>query len=218
MGMDSGQQLKDEATGQTYALDQPSMVLGRTSPGHPVDPGFLHIEHDTVSRRHAELRWSEGAFQLTNLSTTNPVYINGQMVEHCLLKVGDRLQFGDCVLNLVTTRITITPRPSLGLRMGERSESIQGYTVALGGPGGSAERWYDQEILIEGLPPQCLCLAWKEIAGRYELSYHGTTRPPVHITRLKGELEWLAVLPPDQPGGVRPGDRIRAAEVELQLF
>ncbi len=216
--MDSGLQLKDETTGQTYPLDHPSMVLGRTSPGTPVDPGFLHIEHDTVSRRHAELRWNEGAFQLTNLSTTNPVYINGQMVEQCLLRAGDRLQLGDCVLNLVTTRITLKPRPPLHLQVGGQTIAVSGYTVALGGPGGATERWYDQEVIVDGLPPQCLSLAWKEIAGRYELGYHGTHRPPVHITRVKGDLEWLALLPPDQPGGVRPGDRIRAAGVELQIF
>lgn len=216
--MDSGLQLKDEVTGQTYALDHEAMVLGRTSPGHPVDPGFLHIEHDTVSRRHAELIWSGGAYQLSNLSTTNPIRINGQTVEQCLLRAGDQLQLGECVLNLVSTRIIIKPRPPLSISIGERRQSITGYTVALGGPGGASERWYDQEILIEGLPPQSLCLAWKEIAGRYELSYYGNSRPPVQITRLKGELEWLALLPPDRPGGVRAGDLIRVAAVELRLF
>lgn len=216
--MDSGLQLKDEATGQTYSLEYPAIILGRTSPGHPVEPGFVHIDQDTVSRRHAQLNWSEGAYLLTNLSTTNPIRINGQMVEQCLLKAGDQLQLGECVLNLVSTRITIKPRPPLTLKVGERTEVVQGYTVALGGPGGAPDRWYDQEVLIEGLPPQSLCLAWKEIAGRYELSYHGSQRPPVQITRVKGGLEWLALLPTDRPGGVRPGDRIRVEGIEVQIF
>lgn len=216
--MDSGLQLQDETTGQTYPLDHAAIILGRTSPGYPVEAGFLHIEHDTVSRRHAELSWSEGAYRLSNLSVTNPIRINGETMQQCLLKAGDRLELGECVLRLVSTRIAIPARPPLSLRIGARSETVNGYTVALGGSGGAAERWYDQEILIDGWPPQCLCLAWKEIAGRYELSYHGTARPPVHITRVKGELEWLALLPTDRPGGVRPGDWIRAAGVELQLF
>ena len=216
--MDSGLQLKDEATGQTYPLDHESMILGRTSPGYPVDPGFLHIEHDTVSRRHARLVWSEGAYQLTNLSTTNPVHINGHKVENCLLKAGDLLQLGECVLNLVSTRLTIAPRPALQVQVGAQTVAISGYTVALGGPGGTPDRWYDQEILIEGLPPHCLCLAWKDVAGRYELSYSGLKRPPVQVTRVKGELEWLCSLPPDRPGGVRPGDLIRVGATEIRLF
>lgn len=216
--MDSGLQLKDEATGQTYCLDHESMILGRTSPGYPVDPGFLHIEHETVSRRHAQLVWSGGAYQLTNLSTTNPIHINGHKVEQCQLKAGDMLQLGECVLNLVSTRITIKPRPPLQVQVGTQTIVVTGYTVALGGAGGTPDRWYDQEIVVEGLPAQCLCLAWKDIAGRYELSYRGLTRPPVHITRVKGELEWLSTLPPDRPGGVRPGDLICVGEAEVRLF
>lgn len=216
--MDSGLQLKDEATGQTYPLDQEAMVLGRTSPGYPVDPGFVHIENDTVSRRHAELAWSPAGFLLVNLSTTNPIRINGQQLELCVLRAGDRLELGECALQLVSTRIALKARPSLSLRLGEQVFPVTGYTVALGGPGAKPDRWYDQEIFLEGLPPQCLCLAWKDIAGRYELSYRGRPTLPVQITRSKGELEWLALLPADRPGGVRPGDRIRVGEVEFQVF
>lgn len=216
--MDSGLQLKDEATGLTYALDQETMVLGRTSPGYPVDPGFVHIEHDTVSRRHAQLEWGEAGYQLTNLSTTNPILVNGVSVQQCLLKAGDQLRLGECQLLLASTRIVIQPRPPLSLRCGERLLAVTGYTVALGGPGGSRQSWFDQEIELDaGLPPQCLCLAWREISGRYELSYHGLNRPPVQITRRKGELEWLALLPADRPGGLRLGDRVRLGPVEFEL-
>jgi pSer/pThr/pTyr-binding forkhead associated (FHA) protein len=217
--MDSGLQLKDEATGQTYPLDQASMILGRTSPGYPVDPGFLHIEHDTVSRRHAELQWSQGAYQLTNLSATNPIRINGQMVEQCLLKAGDQLQLGECHLQLLSTRIVLQPRPPLSLKLNHSVVVVSGFTVALGGPGGSKQGGFDQEIELDpSLPPQCLSLAWKEIAGRYELSYQGLHRPPVYITRRKGELEWLALLPPDRPGGLRIGDRVRVGSTDFELL
>lgn len=216
--MDSGLQLKDSASGQTYPLDQESMVLGRTSPGYPVDPGFVHIEHDTVSRRHAELAWSPAGFLLVNLSSTNPIRVNGHVVDKCVLKAGDQLQLGECSLQLVSTRIALGARPSLQLRQGEQVFPVTGYTVALGGPGGKPDRWYDQEILLDGLPSQCLCLAWKDIANRYELSYHGPATLPVQLLRPKGELQWLAMLPADRPGGVRPGDRIRVGEVEFQVF
>lgn len=178
--------------------------MGRTSPGYPVDPGFLHIEHETVSLCHAQLVWSGGAYQLTNLSTTNPIHINGHN-EQRQLKAGEiALQLGECALNLVFSPTTIKPRPPLQVQVGTQTIVVTGYTVALGGAGGTPDRWYDQEIVVEGLPAQCLCLAWKDIAGRYELSYRGLTCPPVHITRVKGELEWLSTLPPIDPAECAP--------------
>jgi transcriptional regulator of acetoin/glycerol metabolism len=52
----------------------------------------------SVSRRHAEIRWTPGETPLLlDLNSTNHVYVNGQEVKHANLKPGDVVRFGDRV-------------------------------------------------------------------------------------------------------------------------
>jgi FHA domain len=54
----------------------------------------LVIEHQTVSRRHAQLFFREGRWIVIDLRSTNGTYINGSRVRRSQLLPGDELAFG----------------------------------------------------------------------------------------------------------------------------
>lgn len=76
---------------------EPAVTFGR-SVGEP----HLHVrlESPTVSRMHARMRRSDVGWVLSNLSSTNPVVVNGQAMtngtEH-QLQDGDRIEMGEVV-------------------------------------------------------------------------------------------------------------------------
>jgi len=65
-----------------------SFVVGR-------DPGCeLVIEDSRVSKRHAELRWSEAGWTIDDLGSKNGTTVNGQSAEGGALRDGDAISFG----------------------------------------------------------------------------------------------------------------------------
>lgn len=83
------------------ALGEPvEIVLGREG-GPPQRAIRLHSR--TVSRRHARLTFANGHWTITNLSTTNPVVVNDDVLapslgESRVLADGDRVELGEVVL------------------------------------------------------------------------------------------------------------------------
>lgn len=51
----------------------------------------------TVSRRHAELRFEEGSWRLSDLDSFNGSYVNGLRVRRATLAAGDTIGLGDTV-------------------------------------------------------------------------------------------------------------------------
>jgi hypothetical protein len=79
--------------------EPPHMILGR-EPG--ASPHHVALASSTVSRQHARVAYTDGAWRVTNLSRTNPVVVNddtlaGSQVERTLCD-GDRIELGDVVL------------------------------------------------------------------------------------------------------------------------
>ena len=77
----------------------PELTIGRTS-----GPPYRHIQiaAATVSRMHARIRYEDGVWRVCNLSTTNPLRVNGREVEamdEVSLADGDRIQIGEVELN-----------------------------------------------------------------------------------------------------------------------
>ncbi len=57
----------------------------------------LTIDSDDISRRHILLKRENGTFSITDLESTNGVYLNGTRVHSAQLYHGDSLQLGDLV-------------------------------------------------------------------------------------------------------------------------
>jgi hypothetical protein len=79
--------------------ERPEVILGRDPSS---SPQHVSLPSSTVSRQHARLDFSGGRWSLTNLSRTNPVVVNDEMLSniqgHRALVDGDRIELGDVVL------------------------------------------------------------------------------------------------------------------------
>ncbi|MEM0997230.1 MAG: FHA domain-containing protein [Bacteroidota bacterium] len=84
--------LQAEGSSQTIELPGPIVILGR---GEDTD---ILIQHNTVSRAHAQIVYVEGNYLLTDLGSTNGTFHNGVRVDSASLRHGDALSLGDARL------------------------------------------------------------------------------------------------------------------------
>ncbi len=78
--------------GSRFELTEPTIRLGR-------DPSSTIPLHDTeVSRHHAEIRWTDGEYAISDLNSSNGTFINGQRIRHQQLASGDQLQVGSTLM------------------------------------------------------------------------------------------------------------------------
>jgi len=90
--------------GEQYSFDG-CVVLGR---GQLAD---VRIEHETVSRRHCEVRPAAAGFELVDLGSANGTRLNGEPIEApAPLSFGDRIELG--MLTLVFSRDVASAEPS----------------------------------------------------------------------------------------------------------
>jgi pSer/pThr/pTyr-binding forkhead associated (FHA) protein len=74
--------------GSTFLIEQDATSIGR-------DPkSEVFLDDVTVSRKHAELRRTSGAFTIHDLGSLNGTYVNRERVEMTTLASGDELQVG----------------------------------------------------------------------------------------------------------------------------
>jgi pSer/pThr/pTyr-binding forkhead associated (FHA) protein len=74
--------------GSTFLVEQDATSIGR-------DPkSEVFLDDVTVSRKHAELRRTSGAFTIHDLGSLNGTYVNRERVEMTTLASGDELQVG----------------------------------------------------------------------------------------------------------------------------
>ncbi|MCZ7547458.1 MAG: DUF3662 domain-containing protein [Anaerolineae bacterium] len=69
-------------------LTQPTVNIGRRLDNHIV------IDDLRISRRHAQLRLRQGRYVLFDLGSSGGTAVNGQAVQECILRRGDRIAFG----------------------------------------------------------------------------------------------------------------------------
>lgn len=78
--------------GRTYETPNEALVIGRSS-------DQVHLSDTSASRRHAEIRPSNGHWLLTDLNSSNGTYLNGQrVVSPAKLKHGDQIKVGSTLL------------------------------------------------------------------------------------------------------------------------
>ncbi|MEU6574240.1 DUF1707 and FHA domain-containing protein [Streptomyces sp. NPDC046805] len=84
----------------------PKLLLPHPAAAHPLrigrDPGNgLRLNHDTVSRVHAELSHQSGMWVLRDLGSTNGTTVNGRrVITAAVVREGDRVGFGRIAFRL----------------------------------------------------------------------------------------------------------------------
>ncbi|MFA6033057.1 MAG: FHA domain-containing protein, partial [Myxococcota bacterium] len=74
---------------QTFILEIPEYYVGRA------EENDLVLAHQSISRRHAVLRYNNGVPQVTDLDSSTGVFIGGKRVKEAALTEGAVLKFGD---------------------------------------------------------------------------------------------------------------------------
>lgn len=78
--------------GSRFELTEPTVRLGR-------DPSSTIPLHDTeVSRHHAEMRWVDSEYAISDLNSSNGTFVNGQRIHRQQLASGDQLQVGSTLM------------------------------------------------------------------------------------------------------------------------
>ena len=77
-----------------YTISQIVTKLGRS------DSNDVVLPHQTVSGRHAEIRFNGAAFEVFNKSHSykQGIIVNGQFFQQCTLKSGDKIGLGEAVI------------------------------------------------------------------------------------------------------------------------
>ncbi|ANP50239.1 hypothetical protein J2Z21_001034 [Streptomyces griseochromogenes] len=91
----------------------PKLLLPHPAGGHPLrigrDPASgLRLNHETVSRVHAELRLQAGMWILRDLGSTNGTTVNGRrVVGAVVVREGDQVSFGRIAFRLAAHQNTL---------------------------------------------------------------------------------------------------------------
>ena len=83
---------------KTYPLIKNKVVIGRSGEAN------LKLVHPLVSRKHCVIEKQGDAFNVRNISTTNPIYVNHQGVSEKRLYHGDQLKIGTFSLTYLSDR------------------------------------------------------------------------------------------------------------------
>lgn len=77
-----------QEAGSWFRIDRPVTTIGR----HPESDIFLNDV--TVSRRHAEILYTDGEFHLKDVGSLNGTYVDRERVDDATLAPGTEIQIG----------------------------------------------------------------------------------------------------------------------------
>jgi diguanylate cyclase (GGDEF)-like protein len=84
--------MRGQQAGRMYELGAGVAYVGRG------DDATISIDDSAVSRRHAAIHSSPVGFVVSDLKSTNGLFVNGKRVERHVLRDGDRVQFGSATV------------------------------------------------------------------------------------------------------------------------
>ena len=84
--------IKGADQGKRFELKARQVGLGRDN------TNSIRLHDTEVSRRHAEVRQADDAFQVVDLSSANGTFLNDQPIEQALLRSGDQIRVGQTIL------------------------------------------------------------------------------------------------------------------------
>ena len=85
------EEVTKEDSGRLILLERDLYTLGRSAKAD------ITLESSELSRKHVLLKREHGSFSVTDLDSTNGVYLNGTKVYGAQLYHGDLIQLGDLV-------------------------------------------------------------------------------------------------------------------------
>jgi pSer/pThr/pTyr-binding forkhead associated (FHA) protein len=99
--------LDDEVLGE-YLISSTPVTIGR------LPDNTIHIDHLSVSGRHARIDFEDGKYLLLDEKSTNGTYMNGQRVKQAVLTSGDTVHVGRHILHFVNDANDPVPIPMNG--------------------------------------------------------------------------------------------------------
>ena len=76
-------------TNQRFQLQKSTTVVGRDKTAD------WYVNNERVSKRHFQIKFENGAYKVTDLGSTNGLFLNGYKITESAIRDADVLQFGD---------------------------------------------------------------------------------------------------------------------------
>ena len=94
--------------GKRFELSSGALSIGRDS------TSGIHLSDTEVSRRHAEVRFENSEYSITDLGSSNGIFVNSQKQASWKLRTGDRIQLGKSLLLFTNPEeSSVSGRPSV---------------------------------------------------------------------------------------------------------
>ena len=169
--------------GALFRLGNEEVTIGRHATNQ------LCIGDPSVSRRHCVIRPEAGTYLLKDLESNNGTTVNGNPVQECLLKNGDRIGIGSTLLDFVVG--DSQPEADIALSV-EDNDLVALSTVQL------RHEDLPQAHMLDGGITDRLS---RELAVLASIGAIVASPPPVERIELE-LLEWIAGIVPGEQGAI----------------
>lgn len=195
---------------KSYSVYKPLTTIGRR--------GFndVVVAHQSVSGEHAQIRREGDCYFIEDLHSTNGTFVNGEFIKRHLLKNGDKVELGGCVLRFRTddaseTATAAARRPDTGpptttttmpLALGAQPAMVK----VLNGEAAGREVMLTKVVTTIGKPGVQLASVARRPAGFILTHLQGPVRPSVNGVPMVQDSQVI-----------RSGDVIDLAGTQMRL-